>query len=283
MLQNILLAVDGSGRSEQMFLTLLELPALQGRRVNVTALHVVSPQVSAEQMNDKRVVGQNILGQTTRTLNLSSDFSYSAVLKEGDPKDIVVKTAAEVNPDLIIMGSRGLGRIQSILKDSVSQYVFQLTSTPMLLVKEDIYLKKLNRVMVALNASEPSTQRLKFALSLMQGLKGGQLLLARVTEGKDQPANPEKDDPVVAAAINEAKKQGVAYKTYFGTGDVGREICRLADEANADLIVLGSPDRRPTIARGLPDLDRLLGNSISDYVRVNASCPVLLARTIGER
>lgn len=40
------------------------------------------------------------------------------------------------------MGSRGLGRLQAILENSVSQYVFQLTSRPMLLVKDDIYVKK---------------------------------------------------------------------------------------------------------------------------------------------
>jgi len=45
-----------------------------------------------------------------------------------------------------------------------------------------------------------------------------------------------------------------------------------------DLLFLGSPDRRPSVAKSLPDLDRLLGSSLSDYVRVNANCPVLLAR-----
>ena len=42
--------------------------------------------------------------------------------------------------------------------------------------------------------------------------------------------------------------------------------------------MIGSPERRPSIAKNLPDLDRLLGTSLSDYVRVNANCPVLLAR-----
>ena len=42
-----------------------------------------------------------------------------------------------------------------------------------------------------------------------------------------------------------------------------------------------SPDRRPSIAKNLVDIDRLIGASLSDYVRVNATCPVLLARTIG--
>jgi nucleotide-binding universal stress UspA family protein len=47
------------------------------------------------------------------------------------------------------------------------------------------------------------------------------------------------------------------------------------------LLILGSPDRRPSIAKGLPDLDRLLGTSVSDYVRVYANCPVLMARSAG--
>ena len=50
------------------------------------------------------------------------------------------------------------------------------------------------------------------------------------------------------------------------------------DDNNIDLLLLGSPDRRPSIAKNLVDLDRLLGTSLSDYVRVNANCPVLLVR-----
>jgi nucleotide-binding universal stress UspA family protein len=50
---------------------------------------------------------------------------------------------------------------------------------------------------------------------------------------------------------------------------------------NVDLLMLGSPERRPTVARALPDLDRLLGQSLSDYVRVYANCPVMLVRSEG--
>ena len=58
----------------------------------------------------------------------------------------------------------------------------------------------------------------------------------------------------------------------------GPEICKISQELNVDLLILGSPDRRPSMAKNLVDLDRLLGNSLSDYVRVYASCPVLLVR-----
>ena len=75
------------------------------------------------------------------------------------------------------------------------------------------------------------------------------------------------------------KKMQVDYKCVVAGGNPGKGICALANEYSADLLLLGSPDRRPSIARTLPDLDRLLGNSVSDYVRVHAPCPILLTRS----
>ena len=59
-------------------------------------------------------------------------------------------------------------------------------------------------------------------------------------------------------------------------GNPAQEICAAVEDGNSDLLVLASPDRRPSVARNLVDLDKLLGSSISDYVRVKAPCPVLL-------
>jgi nucleotide-binding universal stress UspA family protein len=86
-------------------------------------------------------------------------------------------------------------------------------------------------------------------------------------------------NPVLAAAVAEAKKSSVSVRCYTSSGKPGEEICRLAEELNVDLLLLGSPDRRPSIAKSFVDIDRLIGSSLSDYVRVNATCPVLLART----
>ena len=74
---------------------------------------------------------------------------------------------------------------------------------------------------------------------------------------------------------------GVSYKAIAPEGKPGERICQVAEELNVDLLMLGSPERRPSIAQGLPDLDRLLGQSLSDYVRVYANCPVMLVRTPG--
>lgn len=283
MIEKILLADSGTGHSEEMLKALMEIPSIQ--RATVTVLHVVPPQVSAEAMTDKWEEGGKVLANAIQSLKLDPN-RVTAMLRQGDPKDVVCKVAEEMDTDLIIMGSRGLKRLVSILENSVSQYVFQLSSRPMLLVKDDIYVKRINRIMVAMDKSDAATQCLKLALFLLRDIKGGQLTLVRVDpdmSGKvAPPAGSEAErDPVLAPAVAEAKKMGVSYRCLVSTGKPGEEICRLAEETHADLLMLGSPDRRPSIAKGLPDLDRLLGSSLSDYVRVYANCPVLLARTSG--
>jgi nucleotide-binding universal stress UspA family protein len=153
----------------------------------------------------------------------------------------------------------------------------------MLLVKDDAYVKQIRRVMVAMDKSDSAQQSLNLALSFLQNIKGSELFLVHINPDKRKAAEPAvqaENDPVLASAVAEAKRRGVAYRCINTSGKAGEEICRLADEKNIDLLILGSPDRRPSIAKTLPDLDRLLGGSLSDYVRVYANCPVLLSRTV---
>lgn len=281
MIEKILLAVSGLGHAEEMLKTLKEVPSIQSAKV--TVLHVVTPQTTSSAMTDKWEEGGKILANAIQTLNLDAS-QVSSILRQGDPKDVVCQVADEIDADLIIMGSRGLKRLQSILSNSVSQYVFQLSSRPMLLVKDDIYVKRIKRVMVAMDNSDAAKHCLNLALFLLRGIPGSQLLLANVTtdlRGKNsEPAeiNPDKN-PILAAAVAEAQKYGVQTGCYVSSGKPGEEICRLADNLNVDLLLLGSPDRRPSVAKSFVDIDRLIGASLSDYVRINASCPVLLART----
>ncbi|MEH2397449.1 universal stress protein [Nostoc sp.] len=282
MIRRILLAVSGLGHAEEMLKTLKEIPSIQSAKV--TILHVVPAQSTATTMTAKWENGGKILANAIQTLNLDPS-QVSSILREGEPKDVVCQVADEIDADLIIMGSRGLKRLQSILSNSVSQYVFQLSSRPMLLVKDDIYVKRIKRIMVAIDNSDSAKNCLKLALFLLRDIQGGQLILANVATdlgGKRSEITEvsSEKNPVLAAAVAEAQKQGIQSRSYISSGKPGEEICRLAEELNVDLLLLGSPDRRPSIAKSFVDIDRLIGSSLSDYVRVNATCPVLLARTI---
>ncbi|MCG5060536.1 MAG: universal stress protein [Limnoraphis sp. WC205] len=280
-INKILVTVAGRGLCEEMLNMLMDIPSIQ--QASVTVLHVVPSQASAEAMSEKLEAGGKILAQAVQSIKVDPS-KVNPRLKQGDPKDIVCQVADEENSDLIIIGSRGLQGLRAILENSVSQYVFQLTSRPMLLVKDGIYVKKLKHIMVALDASDSSKEYLDLALSLVKDIHGGQLILAHVNKditGKSSEdfSNKAEADPVIAAALEPVKRMGVSYRCVSAIGKPGPEICRIASDVGADLLILGSPDRRPTVAKSLVDLDRLLGGSQSDYVRVHAECPVLLART----
>jgi nucleotide-binding universal stress UspA family protein len=279
MIEKIVITVAGLGQCEQMLKMLLEIPVMQ--HAVITVLHVVPPQVTSDLMAEKLESGGKILAQAIASLDLPP-AKVKPLLVQGEPKDTVCQVAIDEQADLLIMGSRGLSRLESILSNSVSQYVFQLASCPMLLVKDDALIKHISRVMVAYDDSVSAKASLQMALSMLRDVKGGQLILGR-TVANQKVANEiviEKD-PVLMPAIAAAKKMGVEYKCVVAGGNAGKEICAMADEYNADLLILGSPDRRPSIAKTLPDLDRLLGNSVSDYVRVHAPCPILLTRSAG--
>lgn len=281
MIEKILLADSGTGNTEAMIKVLMDVPLIQ--RATVTVLHVVPPQVTAEDMTAKWEEGGRTLAKLINNLNLDPS-RVTAMLREGDPKDIVCKVAEETDASLIVMGSRGLQGLKAILENSVSQYVFQLSSRPMLLVKDDLYaIRPIRRVLVAMDKSDSAQEGLKLATALLRDIPNSEMILVHSvsnlnTKLTEALSKAPETDPVLAPAVALAKQLGIKYRCIAPDGKPGVRLCQLADDMNVDLLILGSPDRRPTIAKGLPDIDRLLGGSLSDYVRVYANCPVLLTR-----
>jgi nucleotide-binding universal stress UspA family protein len=280
MLKKILYADSGPRNSQQVLKVLMDLPAIASAKIAVA--HVIPPQITKEEETEKLEEAEKLVAEVIKDANLQPHL-VEKVIRQGEPKDTILKIAEEVDADLIIMGSRGLGRLESILSNSISQYVFQLADRSMLLVKDDVYVKKIKRVMVAMDKAKAAQYALDVALKLLQGYKEAELFLTRVNPDLKKDLLPlskaEMDNnPILAPAAAKAQKMGIPHRCIVTGGRPGEEICNLVEEYNIDLLLLGSPERRPSIAKTLPDLDRLLGTSLSDYVRVKADCPVLLAR-----
>jgi len=281
MLNKILYADSGADNAQDMLKTLLELPTTKSSQV--TILKVVSTKTTQDESEAKTKAKENVDSLITK---LGIDQSKVSIrIEEGEVKTTVLKVAQEIDADLIIMGSRGLGKLQSILSNSVSQYVFQLTDRSMLLVKDDIYVKKLKRIMVAIDKSPAASYALDVTLSLLRDYKDAEIYLTRVNPDLDSnlvlSAQEMEANPILAPAIAKVKRMGFGYQCLVTGGKPAQKICSLAEARNIDLLILGSPERRPSIAKSLPDVERLLGSSLSDYIRIKAPCPVLLARQEG--
>ncbi len=280
MLKKILFAESGKGKTQEILEILKELPKI--RQTEITILHALKPQITTEEEIARREEGSLLLAGIANDLNLDGT-KVSSLLLEGEAKDIVCQVAQSSDADLIILGSRGLKRLPAILFNSVSQYVFQLTDRSMLIVKDDVYVKKIKRVMVGLNESPTAEYALELTLNLLQNYTGCELILVRVNSDL-KPNSPPlsraemENDSILAPALARVKRMGISCRCLLTAGEPADQICDLVEQLNIDLLAIGSQERRPLFAKSLPDFDRLLGFSISDYLRVNAKCPVLLAR-----
>ena len=277
MFKNLLIADSGKGHVEEMVRMLRDPPGFRAARINL--LHVVSEQgkVNAE---DHWTTAGSLLAKAVSQLGLDPS-DVNSIIRQGDAKQTVLKVAEEINADLIVMGSRGLGRLQSILSNSTSQYVFQLSTRPMLLVRDDLYVRHVNRLMVTIDGTGVGDDALRIACEMVRDIPGGQLTGVHIAR-QDLSASrggDNKADGLLTAAVQRARSLGVDLKPmHVANQDIGRGVCQAAEEIGADLVVIASQDRRPLVARGLVDLDKLLGGSISDYIRVHAPAPVLLVR-----
>ena len=278
MLKKILYADSGANNAQDMLKQLLRLPALKSSKLFI--LKVISPNTKEKETAALKSAESSIQDLTNQ-LKLDPNFVESLV-REGEKKTVVLEVAKEIDADIIIMGSRGLGKLQSILANSASQYVFQLTERSLLLVKDDIYVKRIKRVMVAIDKSPAAQYALDEAINLFQGYSDAEIYLTRVNP--DLKANLEitqadiDANPILSKAAAKVKSRGIPCRCLLVGGRPAQQICGLASDYNIDFLVLGSPERRPSVAKNLPDLERLLGSSLSDYVRIKAECPVLLVR-----
>jgi len=281
MFRNLLIADSGKGHVEEMVRMLRDIPGFASARLNL--LHVV-PEQAGKNLQDHWQQGAGLLAEAVGRLGLNPG-DVNTILRQGDTKQTVLKVADELNADLIVMGSRGLGRLQSILGNSASQYVFQLSTRPMLLVRDDLYVRHVNRVMVGIDGTGVGDDALKLACELARDIPNCVLTGVHISHHDLAPSRSGNNpvDQLLEKAKQRARSYGVELNTLHKTGNIARGLCAAAEEVNADLLVIASQDRRPLVARGLVDLDKLLGDSVSDYVRVHAPAPVLLVREPEQR
>ncbi|XP_071908568.1 uncharacterized protein [Coffea arabica] len=85
----------------------------------------------------KRAQEKNAASVLSRALLMCKDYKIKAetLILEGDPKDRICEAAEELHVDLVVVGSRGLGKIKRAFLGSVSDYCAHHVRCPVLIVK----------------------------------------------------------------------------------------------------------------------------------------------------
>jgi len=138
VVKNILVPVDGSDGSDKAVAQAISMAEIYGAKLNF--LYVAN----INQLAINAALSQAILEAVTKAgktiLDRAENMVPSGIVKEsfsetGSPAAVILEFEDNLNADLIVMGSRGLGVVKGILLGSVSQYIIERSKCPVLVVK----------------------------------------------------------------------------------------------------------------------------------------------------
>jgi len=140
MFDNILLAVDGSEHALNAARTAAQLAqTMHSAVLRIVVIYDPIPPYLGEPnlqaaINARLSEAQEILQKTVETVgNIPSEIHTELI--EGNAAEAIIDVARTRQNDLIVMGSRGLGRLAGLVLGSTSQKVVGLAHCPVLIVR----------------------------------------------------------------------------------------------------------------------------------------------------
>ncbi len=139
MFRNILVALDQSQTSQRAMAEATELAQILNARLTVISVVPPMPGYAYRAGIDLGALKREAEAETEKLLRdsvagLPDDLPVTTVLKHGHPGEEIVKQIEAGDHDLVVMGTRGLGRVTSNLFGTVGGYVHFHSRTAMLVV-----------------------------------------------------------------------------------------------------------------------------------------------------
>jgi len=138
MIKQLLVAVDGSDRSQGVVQKALEMAHAFNAKILLVHVRPKVPDFfghpNYQQILDKYMENADQVVAPYEKILKSSGLQYDVLILEGDPSQMIHEAASIEKCDLVVMGTRGLSNIQGMALGSVSHKVLYGTSCMVLLV-----------------------------------------------------------------------------------------------------------------------------------------------------
>ena len=149
VIRNILVGVDGSENSDRALDFALDLAEKFNASIMILNVSesLAMGAVPGESIaysggntaafgKDLREIHDEILSRSVaRAKAVKPNLVVSSMLKGGDPALEIVNTAKEGGFDVIVVGHRGLGKMEELFLGSISEKVAHLAPCPVIIVK----------------------------------------------------------------------------------------------------------------------------------------------------
>ncbi len=269
-LEKLLVCTDGSPDSQGAMIGTLALAQSCGSKVYILQVLEFNPEFEAQA---PEVVAQweariheylkvcraeaEKLDVPLETRVRRAEAAYAAIVEE----------AQKIQPDMIIMGRRGRGRIFRLMMGNVTARVIGYSPFNVLVVPKGVPLE-FRRILAASDGSPHSYAAWDEALFITQRV-GAELIAVSVARREEEVATAQA---IVKKLKKEADPKGVALETLVLRGRAFEAIVQAARERRADLIVMG--------ALGMTGLTSLLMGSVTERVIAAAPCAVMVVKRV---
>jgi nucleotide-binding universal stress UspA family protein len=300
MTSQILVPLDGSPLAETVLPHAMVLARATGS--SLMLLRVLAPPLLIEPMlgavppptiayaawEAENAAAHTYLAATAERLD-APDLPVHTTFCQGDPASVIVAWAAQDPPHRrIAMATHGRSGLGRWVFGSVAEKVLHAASVPLLLVRaqEDrpsrIPAHPYQTILVPLDGSALAEHALVAALPLARSSQATLWLLAveptldaaGVTElswsAADQTAIHARLEDYLAQVARRVQAADVPVRTHVLAGEPAPEILRMADQVEADLVVMST--------HGRGGLQRFWLGSVALKVVQAARHPVLLVR-----
>lgn len=293
----ILLALDGSPSADRARALVTSLAWPPGTTIRIVAALDVAPAlwggpwipavpIDADQMEDEAVAELTRVLQEAGPPLESAGLTVEAELLRGRPSAAIVDDARLWGPDLIVVGSRGHGPVETAVLGSVSAAVVDHAACPVLVARGD----HAARVILAEDGS-PAGMAARDVVATWPAFATLPVLVVGVvdvaapwrsgiaptmfaaamdvyTEMLANARNTHRE--IVAATEAYLRAAGRQADGELREGDPSDQLRRAAGDPAGDLLVVGS--------RGHVGITRLVMGSVAHSVLTHAHCSVLVVK-----
>jgi len=282
----ILAATDFSMRSQRA----LRRAGLLARDAGaeLVLVHVVDDDQPQDLIAMERREAERILVEQVGAITEFRGVQCRPMVATGDPFDAILQTAADLRPDLIIMGAHRKQFLRDVFVGTTVERVIRTGPYPVLMVNSEATGGPYRTVLAPVDMSAPSANAIKVAQAV--GLIGdAQVTLVHafhplakakmVMAGLDQASIDEyvagqrrKAFDELAAFLIAHDLGGRGWSRHIEEGRAFEVIARTADEMKPDLLVIGT--------HGRSGLMKLLLGSVAEEVLRSLSVDTLVVRSL---
>jgi nucleotide-binding universal stress UspA family protein len=138
MYTHIILAYDGSEYAKRAAERAVEIAYSTGAKITVLTAYPSLSNISFLNMEISKEDMKNYWverASEVKPLLEEKGIAYDFIVEEGEPRELILEKARELNADLIVVGSRGLNRYQRWMLGAISQGISTHAKCDVLIVK----------------------------------------------------------------------------------------------------------------------------------------------------